>query len=138
MQFGDRDTFAIECELTDTKVDYFFGRFRIWIAGRPHGDFACEIISTYVIYLSAIVREYEAAPIDCTGRLPYMERLQWQVSSGPDGDRIVAALQGEEPMTVMLPRGGFGEVCGRFFDWVLSHPEFKAVRRSEVYRDSRA
>lgn len=135
MQFGDRQKFAIECELTDTSVPYFFGRFRIWIAGRPHGDFSGEIISTYVIYLSRIVREYERSEVDGSGRLPYMEELTWRVMSGPSGDRIVAGVGDEDPATVYLRPGEFRDIADQFFDWVLSDPKFSAVQRSEVFRD---
>jgi hypothetical protein len=44
--FGQTDRFAIECELTDTTVPYFFGKVRVWFGGLSLGDFSGEIIST--------------------------------------------------------------------------------------------
>lgn len=133
MQFGDRERFAIECEITDRTRPYFFGRFRIWIDGRAHGDFSAEIISTYVIYLSQIVKECQDGEVDCSGRLPYMENLRWRVSSHETGDELTAGLRGEEMRTVLLRRAEFREISEQFFDWVFSHPDFTAVERSEVF-----
>ncbi len=127
MEFGDRRRFAIECELTSTDVPYFFGRFRIWIAGRPHGDFSGEIISTYVIALSGIAARYRDQEIHCSGLLPYMEALEWRVAGDDRSDRIEATVDGEPSIEVLLAPGEFRSICDEFCRWVRAHPGFTAA-----------
>ena len=48
MIFGRKDRLAIECEVTDRSKPYLFGKVRVWFGDLALGDFAAEIISTYV------------------------------------------------------------------------------------------
>ncbi len=126
MLFGSRTTFGIECEITDETKSYFFGKIRIWIGGGHYGDYSGEIISTYVFEFEHIIQYVANGKVDCSGRLPYMERLHWQIEPDKSGHRVLAQVEGDEPIEVFLPGTEFVDTCSAFVSWVRSHPTFGA------------
>lgn len=48
MMFGNVASFAVESELDSAEGKWLFGRFRLWIAGKPVGDFeeTCDLAAS--------------------------------------------------------------------------------------------
>lgn len=44
MIFGERQLFAVECELTSRVGRWIYGRFRVWVAANPIGAYTDEVI----------------------------------------------------------------------------------------------
>jgi len=124
MLFGLKESFAIECEITNKSKPYFFGKVRIWLNGHAFGDFSGEIISTYVIYTEQILDHVANGPYDCSDVLPYMETLRWRITPVERGHRIDASSPQSSDLVVHLGAGELVDTIRSFGDWVRSHPEF--------------
>jgi hypothetical protein len=133
MLFGEKSCFAIECEITNTSKSYYFGRFRIWLAVRPFGDFSGEIISTNVFALEDILNEPKTGPVNCSSRLPDMEKLHCRVEADGDGHRFDAVtdridggnfVPSDHHFTVHMSDGELAKTVASFIDWVVGHPGF--------------
>lgn len=124
MLFGSRDTFGIECEITDTSYPCFWGKVRIWLGGVSFGDFSQEIVSVYVLHFERMLQEAADGPLDYTGLLPYMGDLSWQVAATPDGHVIKFCSGQTGESSVVLVAGEYVTAIEKFTEWVRGHAGF--------------
>ena len=67
MIFGERHSFAVECEFTSQNGTWIYGRFRVWVGGHPIGTYSEEVLTllctTGVLRKSIAVADSDVASL---------------------------------------------------------------------------
>lgn len=91
MLFGDTAEFAIECEVVEQVEAFVYCRFRLWLAGKPIGDFEHEsVLGTIAFSVQSFLRY--------RGR----RQLPPNLPGATDLERLTALTQSDDPETMQV------------------------------------